>query len=301
MKVDGSHPYRAVVDAASGRTLLRRNLVQSANASVHRNYPGAAVGGAAVTTSLDPWLAPGATTLTGPNVHAFADVNDDDFAAAGEEIPHSTGTDYLPVDRPSRARAPTARRRSSARGLPDTAFNYQTNLQPERHAGLLLRQQLPRPARRRRRSASRRRPATSRRRDDPVHAQRVDGANTRRRLPRRQPHRQREHVDATRRQSRRRCRCTCSRARRHRRRPVPRVQRRRRRLDRLPRVHPRALQPARRRRRRRLDARQLQAGAMGEAWSDWYAMDFLVAQGCVPGHRRARRRPVGEYVADGAT
>ena len=129
VKVDGSHTYRAVVDAASGRTLLRRNLVQSANASVHRNYPGAAVGGAAVTTSLDPWLAPGATTLTGPNVHAFADVNDDDFAAAGEEIPHSTGTDFMyPLTSFPGASAdcsPTF----VCTWLPDTAFSYQTNLQ----------------------------------------------------------------------------------------------------------------------------------------------------------------------------
>ena len=34
----------------------------------------------------------------------------------------------------------------------------------------------------------------------------------------------------------------------------------------------------------------VQAGAMGEAWSDWYAMDFLDAQGLIDGHA-GRRRP----------
>ena len=42
VKADAAHTYRVVVDAATGRTLCRRNLVQSANASVYRNFPGAA-------------------------------------------------------------------------------------------------------------------------------------------------------------------------------------------------------------------------------------------------------------------
>ena len=39
----------------------------------------------------------------------------------------------------------------------------------------------------------------------------------------------------------------------------------------------------------------VQAGSMGEAWSDWYALDYLVNQGLRQGHRRRRRhrhRPV---------
>ncbi len=91
VKIDGSHTYRVIVDATTGETLLRRNIVQSANATVFRNFPGAALGGVATTVSLDPWLAPGASTLNGPNVHAFADVNDDDFAAVSEETPISGG------------------------------------------------------------------------------------------------------------------------------------------------------------------------------------------------------------------
>ena len=35
----------------------------------------------------------------------------------------------------------------------------------------------------------------------------------------------------------------------------------------------------------------IQAGAMGEAWSDWYAMDFLDQRGSPAQHRCARRGP----------
>ena len=43
----------------------------------------------------------------------------------------------------------------------------------------------------------------------------------------------------------------------------------------------------------------VQAGAMGEAWSDWYAMDYLVAQGLAAGPaRQGRRRSCSSY--DGA-
>ncbi len=37
-----------------------------------------------------------------------------------------------------------------------------------------------------------------------------------------------------------------------------------------------------------------QAGAMGEAWSDWYAMDYLTAQGSQHDTRRRRRGAAGE-------
>ena len=41
----------------------------------------------------------------------------------------------------------------------------------------------------------------------------------------------------------------------------------------------------------------IQAGSMGEAWSDWYAIDYLVNQGSCHGHAGGRRRArVGDYV-----
>ena len=42
----------------------------------------------------------------------------------------------------------------------------------------------------------------------------------------------------------------------------------------------------------------VQAGSMGEAWSDYYAMDYLVTKGSREGHRRSRARVLeGKYVS----
>ena len=78
--------------------------------------------------------------------------------------------------------------------------------------------------------------------------------------------------------SRRGCRCSCS--SRCRTSACRSGQRRRRRLDPLPRVHARAFEPARRPTPTASGALNCaQSGAMGEAWSDFYAKDFLVGQG----------------------
>jgi extracellular elastinolytic metalloproteinase len=85
-----------VVDANTGEVLRRANLVDFAQARVFDYYPGAANGGAAALQVIDPWLAPGTTTLTGPNAHAYVDANSDNVA---EEVgPSSTPPatwDYL--------------------------------------------------------------------------------------------------------------------------------------------------------------------------------------------------------------
>jgi hypothetical protein len=87
--------YDAVIDADTGQLLYRQNLTKFAsNASVWENYPGASSGGTAGTVDLTGYLNPSATTLSGPNVHAFSDVNDDDIAQASEEVNHSSGTDF---------------------------------------------------------------------------------------------------------------------------------------------------------------------------------------------------------------
>jgi len=69
--------YDAVVDATTGRILHRANLVKAINGQVFRNYPGAAAGGTQQTVSLDPYLTPGnTTTLAGPFAHAWSDLDD---------------------------------------------------------------------------------------------------------------------------------------------------------------------------------------------------------------------------------
>jgi extracellular elastinolytic metalloproteinase len=95
--------YDAVVDATTGQVLYRQNLTKFAsNASVYPNYPGAASGGTAVTkdltaatTASPTGYLTGATTLTGPNVHAWSDINDDDVAQASEEVGPSARTDFV--------------------------------------------------------------------------------------------------------------------------------------------------------------------------------------------------------------
>jgi extracellular elastinolytic metalloproteinase len=79
--VDATHVYDAVVDASSGATLYRVNLVREANASAFDNYPGAPLGGTQVPkvfseSGNDPWLT-ASDRLAGDNAHVFTDPNDD--------------------------------------------------------------------------------------------------------------------------------------------------------------------------------------------------------------------------------
>ena len=73
--------YYLVVDAGTGEVLRRINLVQDANnANVFDYFPGAPSGGALRTVDLSPWLTnPNATDdMFGPNAVAWGDFNDDD-------------------------------------------------------------------------------------------------------------------------------------------------------------------------------------------------------------------------------
>jgi extracellular elastinolytic metalloproteinase len=100
----------AVVDADSGRVLFRQSLTtSSAPATIYPSFPGADTDPAyfaatqqrnapsqpPVDLEARGWLASGAPTLSGPYVHAFADLNDDnpdpdpahrDLPEASEEI-----------------------------------------------------------------------------------------------------------------------------------------------------------------------------------------------------------------------
>ena len=80
--------YQSVVDANSRQgssTAAASSTTRTA--SVWDNYPGAPVGGTQHSVNLTQWLTPGATTLTGPNAHVYSDVNDDNAADAGEDSP----------------------------------------------------------------------------------------------------------------------------------------------------------------------------------------------------------------------
>jgi hypothetical protein len=75
-RVSSTELFDAVVDAETGAVVRRTNRVLFANASVFENFPGAANGGTQTTKDITAYLDPGATTLKGPNAHAFSDVDD---------------------------------------------------------------------------------------------------------------------------------------------------------------------------------------------------------------------------------
>jgi len=80
LKADARHFYEAVVDAGSGDTLYRVNLVREAAAIAFDNYPGAPLGGVQVPKAFseagdDPWLT-ATDRLAGDNAHVFSDPED---------------------------------------------------------------------------------------------------------------------------------------------------------------------------------------------------------------------------------
>jgi extracellular elastinolytic metalloproteinase len=83
--------YSHVIDAASGRTLYRNDLVDFAegDAKVYDYYPGARRGGKARVVSLTKrgWITRQARWLRGPNVSAWADVDDDNRPGKHERTP----------------------------------------------------------------------------------------------------------------------------------------------------------------------------------------------------------------------
>lgn len=81
--------YDAVLDATSGRLLHRANLVKFLSASVFRHYPGAAQGGTQSSVVLDQYLLT-TTQLFGPYAFAYSDVDDSNTFQASENVNPST-------------------------------------------------------------------------------------------------------------------------------------------------------------------------------------------------------------------
>jgi extracellular elastinolytic metalloproteinase len=97
--------YDAVVDATSGRILFRQNLTKfDSDQTVFPNYPGAERDpNTAKAANNDPlnvnfegkgWLANGTTTLNGPNAHVYTDANDSNTVNLGEEITRAPTGDF---------------------------------------------------------------------------------------------------------------------------------------------------------------------------------------------------------------
>jgi extracellular elastinolytic metalloproteinase len=85
--------YLHVVDAQTGRILYRQGLTDheaGPDALVWDNYPGAPAGGKQRRVSLSKWVSPYASNLTGNSAHVFSDLNDNDVADPGEEVGQSS-------------------------------------------------------------------------------------------------------------------------------------------------------------------------------------------------------------------
>jgi extracellular elastinolytic metalloproteinase len=100
--MSASQPATSVVDASTGRILYRRSLASDAGTATdretkrtpatgiaYRYFPGHKPrGGTADPVNFTKlgWLAPQATVLSGNNSHAYSDVNDDNAANPPEEV-----------------------------------------------------------------------------------------------------------------------------------------------------------------------------------------------------------------------
>jgi extracellular elastinolytic metalloproteinase len=95
--VSSTGVYDVLVDARSGAVVRRMNHVKFAvNANVFEYHPDAA---SQVTVDFDPWLT-SSTTLEGPNAHAFLDVHDTvgPQATGGFQLTPEAGSEIAPVN-----------------------------------------------------------------------------------------------------------------------------------------------------------------------------------------------------------
>lgn len=140
----------AVVDADTGALLRRTNTVNQAGGLAFDYYPGAPTGGTQTaktfsTAGNDPWLT-GTTQLKGNNAWAYSDVNDDIFTQVfvgsgptplpgnDDFIPPSSGTDWnytqqtVTSDNAAQI-CPPAGCTWAGWDCPDDANSWQTNME----------------------------------------------------------------------------------------------------------------------------------------------------------------------------
>jgi len=113
---DGPYVYEMLVDAASGAILTRHSLTDFAsNASVVEHHPG---DGSLHTVDLAAWLTVPVEALTGPNVHAYADRSaPDGIGGVGD-----TDTEVGPNPSTTNFNYPTVARTPAAGQSCPTAF-----------------------------------------------------------------------------------------------------------------------------------------------------------------------------------
>ena len=97
----GEGMFLHVIDAASGRVLYRQDLTASDTGRVWEYWPGKPVGGQrnVVDLTRPGWLPRSSPRLAGNNAHVWSDVNDDDLAQRSEEVtPGASSYEFPFVD-----------------------------------------------------------------------------------------------------------------------------------------------------------------------------------------------------------
>jgi hypothetical protein len=84
--VTADQGYVHVIDAATGDVLYRQSTIESDSADAWTNYPGAPKGGKQVQVSLSKWLPNNSPRLAGNVAHVYSDVNDDNAVEPSEEV-----------------------------------------------------------------------------------------------------------------------------------------------------------------------------------------------------------------------
>jgi extracellular elastinolytic metalloproteinase len=86
--------YDAVVDAASGAILFRQNLTKAqTRADVFPSHPGTALA-TQVNLEAGGWIAPTTNVLSGPYARVYSDLNDNDTVSGPEEITRTPFGDF---------------------------------------------------------------------------------------------------------------------------------------------------------------------------------------------------------------
>jgi hypothetical protein len=89
--------YGYVIDAGSGRVLRRENTVKLATGLAWDKQPAGSNGGATSRSFPAGWLT-GNTALRGPYAHTYLDVNDDNSPGPADEVPASGGNWNYPFN-----------------------------------------------------------------------------------------------------------------------------------------------------------------------------------------------------------
>jgi extracellular elastinolytic metalloproteinase len=125
----GNEMFSSVVDAGSGSILYRRSLTNSASGTVWENYPGAAAGGKQKTVDFTGpgWLAKKATTLSGPNAHVYTDINDNNRPDAGEDVAPNKGQNFTYPFTSFPSQSTPCTKPFPCSWLPNSANSWRTN------------------------------------------------------------------------------------------------------------------------------------------------------------------------------